>query len=49
MPDTLPDIGSWPQQVGTEADFTALVSTAYKLWSKNWEVDIGFFLSQPSR
>ncbi|CAM5302615.1 hypothetical protein SALBM311S_09496 [Streptomyces alboniger] len=43
----LPDIGTWPQRVRTEADFTALVSAAYKLWRENWKLDIGFFLSQP--
>lgn len=43
----LPDIGTWPQRVRTEEDFTALVSAAYKLWRENWKLDIGFFLSQP--
>jgi len=35
---------SWPANVRSSADFTALTSAAYRMWREIWKLDIGFLL-----
>src|SRR2546423_14423541 len=35
---------SWPADVHSSADFSTLVSAAYRMWRESWKLDIGFLL-----
>lgn len=40
----VPARSDWPSTVQDESDFSALVSSVYKVWRESWRLDVGFLL-----
>ncbi|MEU9712886.1 hypothetical protein AB0E21_30415 [Streptomyces sp. NPDC047967] len=44
-PMLVPERDQWPDAIQSEADFSVLVSGAYKLWREAWKLDVGFLIN----